>query len=314
MELSVDSYDESGNQYDGANFGATFVAQGACNGAFDFNGVTSHVRLLDSLATDLDGLNAVTVAAWIFNRGPGEPYRDIIRMDYGHVDAVNTEGLRGIMFRLGGNPNWAGDSRNKFSVVIGTDRFPTKRAAVEYEVIEAIPLDTWTHVAVVYDGSTVTLYVNGVAPAQIRRREAYHYTSVVSNGDPHWGALTTSGSVTTLGAIRRADLPEDGVHHWNGMIDDLRVYNRALSTFEMANLPVCPEPPVADFTKTETVQPGELVTFTDTSTGDITERLWDFGDGTMSTEQDPTHTYDAPGVYTISLTVTGPGVGCLNRP
>ena len=34
---------------------------------------------------------------------------------------------------------------------------------------------------------------------------------------------------------------------------------------------------------------------------------WDFGDGTTSTEKDPTHTYLTPGAYTVSLTVTGPG-------
>jgi hypothetical protein len=33
--------------------------------------------------------------------------------------------------------------------------------------------------------------------------------------------------------------------------------------------------------------------------------LWDFGDGTTSTEQDPIHTYANPGSYTVSLTVTG---------
>jgi len=34
--------------------------------------------------------------------------------------------------------------------------------------------------------------------------------------------------------------------------------------------------------------------------------LWDFGDGITSTLQSPTHTYTAPGVYTITLTVGGP--------
>jgi formylglycine-generating enzyme required for sulfatase activity len=36
----------------------------------------------------------------------------------------------------------------------------------------------------------------------------------------------------------------------------------------------------------------------------LTSWAWDFGDGATSTEQNPTHTYGDPGVYTASLTVT----------
>ena len=49
------------------------------------------------------------------------------------------------------------------------------------------------------------------------------------------------------------------------------------------------------------------VDFTDQSIGDITSWSWDFGDDQTSTEQNPSHTYNAPGTYTVSLTVTGPG-------
>ena len=48
------------------------------------------------------------------------------------------------------------------------------------------------------------------------------------------------------------------------------------------------------------------VTFTDTSTGDVTSWSWTFGDGGTSTAQNPSHTYGAGG-FTITLTVTGPG-------
>jgi len=44
--------------------------------------------------------------------------------------------------------------------------------------------------------------------------------------------------------------------------------------------------------------------FTDTSLGTPTSWLWDFGDGTTSTDQNPTHTYQFPGTYTVSLTAT----------
>lgn len=46
------------------------------------------------------------------------------------------------------------------------------------------------------------------------------------------------------------------------------------------------------------------VTFTDESTGtSITDWLWDFGDGSTSTTQNPVHTYTDPGQYTVILTV-----------
>ncbi|HIC24072.1 MAG TPA: HYR domain-containing protein, partial [Planctomycetes bacterium] len=50
-----------------------------------------------------------------------------------------------------------------------------------------------------------------------------------------------------------------------------------------------------------------LVSFTDASTGVITMRQWDFGDGSTSLEQNPTHLYTEVGLYTVSLMVTGPG-------
>ena len=63
-------------------------------------------------------------------------------------------------------------------------------------------------------------------------------------------------------------------------------------------------PPVADFS----LAAAELkVSFTDTSTdrdGVIASHLWDFGDGSQSTQAHPEHTYLENGTYTVTLTVT----------
>jgi PKD repeat protein len=69
-----------------------------------------------------------------------------------------------------------------------------------------------------------------------------------------------------------------------------------------------PPPPVASFTASDTSGCTSLdVDFTDTSTGLIDQWHWDFGDGEMSNEQNPTHSYIAPGFYTVTLVVDGPG-------
>ncbi len=66
--------------------------------------------------------------------------------------------------------------------------------------------------------------------------------------------------------------------------------------------------PVATFISDKTTGKVPLtVSYTDQSTGDITSWLWDFGDGNTSTEQNPSHTYNTLGIFTVSLTVTGLG-------
>ncbi|WP_156161174.1 DUF3344 domain-containing protein, partial [Methanosarcina sp. 2.H.T.1A.6] len=49
------------------------------------------------------------------------------------------------------------------------------------------------------------------------------------------------------------------------------------------------------------------VNFTDKSTGSPTSWSWDFGDGATVTEQNPPHTYENAGNYTVSLTVSNAG-------
>lgn len=68
-------------------------------------------------------------------------------------------------------------------------------------------------------------------------------------------------------------------------------------------------PPVgASFSATPTRGPAPLtVAFTDLSTGDPTSWAWDFGDGTTSSEQHPSHVYTSKSAYTVKLTVSGAG-------
>jgi PKD repeat protein len=72
-----------------------------------------------------------------------------------------------------------------------------------------------------------------------------------------------------------------------------------------SDLVVAVGPPTADFSATPTSGPASLaVQFTDTSTGSPTSWSWDFGDGNSSIQQNPLHTYNSVGTYTVALTAT----------
>jgi hypothetical protein len=87
----------------------------------------------------------------------------------------------------------------------------------------AIPVNRWTHLALIYDGTTLQLYVNGVqAASQTRTRTV----SIQSNVGP----LSIGGN-RLYGQFFR------------GIIDEVRVYNRALSPAQIRinmNNPVVP--------------------------------------------------------------------------
>jgi PKD repeat protein len=62
--------------------------------------------------------------------------------------------------------------------------------------------------------------------------------------------------------------------------------------------------PVAGFTVTTPILLGDSAVFTNTSTGDNLQFLWDFGDGLTSTDINPSHTYTITGSFTVTLTAT----------
>jgi PKD repeat protein len=73
------------------------------------------------------------------------------------------------------------------------------------------------------------------------------------------------------------------------------------------------KPPVASFSfGPRSPAAGQAVAFTDASAGDVTSRIWDFGDaasGAANTSalSSPAHTYAAPGTYTVQLTASAAG-------
>ncbi len=65
-------------------------------------------------------------------------------------------------------------------------------------------------------------------------------------------------------------------------------------------------PPIADFLANPIRgNVPESVQFTDLSSGTIDSWSWDFGDGELSTEQNPIHEYIQKGIFTVTLTING---------
>ena len=82
-----------------------------------------------------------------------------------------------------------------------------------------LPLNAWSHVAATYDGSTLRLFVNGGQVSSVARTGAIDVTT---------GPLRIGSNTLWTDEF------------WSGRIDDVRVYNRALTTAEIQTDMVTP--------------------------------------------------------------------------
>ncbi len=184
-----------------------------------------------------------------------------------------------------------------------------------------VPAGQWQHVAFVYEAGTTKLYVNGRLASSVVVPQGFKATT-----EPFYVGRDSYGN------------------YYSGLIDELAVYGKGLSQGEIwqhylnglagnsYNMPPptptpvpspspsptpsptpSPSPtptpiaPVAGFPKS--LSPGSgiapcAVTFVDTSTNTPASWLWNFGDSTGSSLQNPVKTYNVGGNYTITLTAT----------
>ena len=168
----------------------------------------------------------------------------------------------------------------------------------------------------VYDLSISASVPSGSAPFP----GSITFSAVTAAPAPSLDAWLVDGVLVGVGASVGTALSEPGTY------TILYQYGSATPPFETVTREieyvVAFGPPVAAFTVSTADGPGPLdVTFNDTSTGTLNTWRWDFGDGsfcdfpaptgvdpsdpTVCDSPSPTHTYDAIGLYDVSLTVTG---------
>jgi hypothetical protein len=175
---------------------------GRIGGAVDFNGNTSYLERADSvLSSNFPGKDgsvtgALSVTAWILPRSHS----------YQMIVAKDQENRRSFNFAITGE--------GKLSVQIGTgdEMYPFTGDSI---IVEGV----WSHVAMVYTfvtdtSSIITTYVNGVFDKSIS-----DVNGPVNSTDTPFriGARSYTGQ-------RRS---------FNGLLDEVRIYNRALSIMEI---------------------------------------------------------------------------------
>ncbi len=192
--------DESGNGNDGTVVGATLTTDrfGNPDSAYSFDGGDDYIRVPDDNSLDLsDGL---TIIAWIKSDDTSGGRVIISKWN-------DTTGDHSYIFK-----DW--DSSDRLSIELRDNNegvFASLRSATPITTSE------WILVATTFDSNTVKLYLDCAEDASSTA------TGIIKNSatDLLVGAVFTSGGI---------------YQHFDGVIDDVRIYNRALTTEEILAL------------------------------------------------------------------------------
>ncbi len=188
------AYDEL-NTNNGTLINNPTWSTGVIGSAINLDGINDYIDI--GAATSLVGMSALTLEFWI------NPT----------IDQSN----KGIL-------GWSGDYNDAWGIFIYPDnllfRIKTTSGVVTLQPNSGdVILNTgeWTHIALVYDGSKMYLYRNGVLKGPTPTQ-----TGTIIRG---------AGSTATIGTFY---VPTNFC--FNGLIDEFAVYNRALSTIEILSI------------------------------------------------------------------------------
>lgn len=219
-KLNGDANDSSGNKYNGNNKSVSFVT-GYLNEAAKFNGAAGRYIQIDDPALKMTG--AITVSAWVKATAPAQPVGQIIisnyadKNDYVTPGAVNTPTkVRGwLLGNTWGCSTPGCNPVDRMHFRIYDDAGNT--AIASYSNFFANYNDQWVLVTGVFDpaNNKVYLYING---------ELKQSSNTSINSVKYYDDIGTR-----IG--QRADSALQGM--WIGLIDDVKVYNRVLSTADI---------------------------------------------------------------------------------
>jgi hypothetical protein len=204
--------DQTGNGHDGTVHGALLNTDrfGNPNSAYSFDGGDDYVQIPD--AQDLGGMSSLTLAVWVKMNGDGLETEVLNKYDH-------TSSSR----HLGGSYNIGIDGWGPLAVF----QYATKDDYVIKISNDPLPIDLWHLIVGVYTGTEGSVYVDGSKVTLSRNdpEPAGPLNSITS--DLLIGCGESSGSL---------------YHFFSGKIDDVRIYNRALSADEVQQLYTIPEP------------------------------------------------------------------------
>jgi beta-lactam-binding protein with PASTA domain/Ca2+-binding RTX toxin-like protein len=173
--------------------------------ALQFDGVDDWVTVTDTTASPLDLTTGMTLSAWV-NPALMSGWETVMMKERG----IAGEGLLAYALYAHDGAPLAGQSPAPAGYVRVNPTLTTTDRAVRGTA--AIPLNAWSHLATTYDGANQRFYVNGVLV----------------------GTTPGGGSINVAnGALRIGGNNSSTGEFFQGLIDEVRVYNRALSAAEI---------------------------------------------------------------------------------
>jgi predicted Ser/Thr protein kinase len=202
-EAEANANDSSSNGNHGTFRGGATYAGGKVGSAFAFDNYNTYVDVPDS--PSLNPVNTITLTAWIYpNQLPEILGAPIIKKagnntwnQYGYSMEYDTAGNQAVRFGVYTGTGW----------MLSCDSAPT-------------PLNTWTFLAGVYDGTNISMYMNGA----------------LMGTTPAGGTIIASPLDLQIGHDPN---PADNVvtpRYFSGLIDEASVYSTALSPAQIRAL------------------------------------------------------------------------------